>query len=95
DQVYWQTGGLITLCTPRCISRTTLRIQQVEEACVNDHIRSGERYVPANTMSGRIKEGLDMICSQSFTNQWCLLKSYDWTGSDVVQVDYEAEPSDY
>ena len=35
-----------------------------------------------------------MACMRSSANEWCLLESYTWTGSDVVQVDCEAFPSD-
>ena len=34
-----------------------------------------------------------MACMKSTTNQWCLLESYDWVGSDGIQLDCEANPS--
>jgi len=66
----------------------------VEAACANDYLRSGERYVPADTLSGRFVEGLNMACMQSSFKEWCLPQSYEWTGSDVVQVDCDANPTD-
>ena len=31
---------------------------------------------------------------QDSAKQWCLIELYEWTGSDVVQVDCEAFPTD-
>ncbi|KAF2130204.1 carbohydrate-binding module family 50 protein [Dothidotthia symphoricarpi CBS 119687] len=93
DQIYWELEDVTTLCTSSCVSSAETWRQSVETACANDHLRSGERYVPADTLSGRFSEGLNMACMRSSANQWCLLESYEWTGSDVVHVDCEADPT--
>ncbi|KAK7991330.1 hypothetical protein PG988_000124 [Apiospora saccharicola] len=94
DQVYWQESDVVTLCTPDCIASTAAWKQSVETACEADYLRSGERYVPADTLSGRFAEGLTMACMRSSSNQWCLPDSYNWVGSDVVQVDCTMFPTD-
>ena len=35
-----------------------------------------------------------MACMQDSAKQWCLIELYEWTGSDVVQVNCEAFPTD-
>lgn len=35
-----------------------------------------------------------MACLRDTSSKWCLPASYNWTGSDVVQVDCEANPMD-
>lgn len=94
DQVYWQLEDVTTLCTSNCLSRSKIWRDNVETQCGDDWIRSGEKFVPAYTLSSRVAEGLDMACMRSSSNQWCLLESYEWTGSDVVQVDCESFPED-
>lgn len=94
DQVYWQESDVVTLCTPRCINAAGLWKTNVESACASDWLRHGERYVPADTLSDRISEGLNMACMQDSAKQWCLIESYEWTGSDVIQIDCEAFPED-
>lgn len=94
DQVYWQESDVTTLCTPRCINAATGWKTKVEQACAKDYLRSGDRYVPADTLSDRMSEGLNIACMRSSSNQWCLLESYEWTGSDVIHVDCEANPTD-
>jgi hypothetical protein len=94
DQVYWQESDVITLCTSRCVNAAGLWKTKVESACTSDWLRHGERYVPADTLSDRISEGLSMACMQDSAERWCLIESYEWTGSDVVQVDCETFPTD-
>ncbi|KAI0206818.1 LysM domain-containing protein [Astrocystis sublimbata] len=94
DQVYWEGADVATICTPSCISSAADWKLQVESACMDDYLRSGERYVPADTLSGRFVEGLNMACIKSSSNEWCLPASYDWVGSDVVQVDCDMFPTD-
>ena len=94
DQVYFEEKDVIALCTPDCVASTKKWSQNVEAACANDYLRSGERYVPADTLSSRFVEGLNMACMQSSSKEWCLPQSYEWTGSDVVQVDCDANPTD-
>jgi hypothetical protein len=85
---------MTALCTPQCMSMTKRWKVQVETACADNWIRSGQRYVPAHSLSERIAEGMNMACMQSSSKRWCLLDSYGWTGSDVIPVDCEALPSD-
>ncbi|KAI4700641.1 hypothetical protein J4E81_003602 [Alternaria sp. BMP 2799] len=94
DEVYWQPADVTTLCTASCMSDAADWRQNVATACVDDYYRSGDRYVPAESLSGRILEGLDMACMRSSSNEWCLVESYEWTGSDVIQMDCEANPND-
>jgi hypothetical protein len=94
DQVYWQESDVTKLCTSRCIDAAGLWKTKVESACASEWLRYGDRYVPADTLSDRISEGLNMACMQDSANQWCLIESYEWVGSDVVQVDCEAFPTD-
>jgi hypothetical protein len=94
DQVYWELKDVTALCTPQCVSMTARWKTQVAAACANDWIRSGQRFVPAATLSERVADGVNMACLQSSSKEWCLLESYEWTGSDVVQVDCDANPSD-
>lgn len=94
DEVYWQSTDVTTLCTASCMSDAADWRQNVATACVDDYYRSGDRYVPAESLSGRILEGLDMACMRSSSNEWCLVESYEWTGSDVIQMDCEANPND-
>ncbi|CAN9281263.1 unnamed protein product [Alternaria alternata] len=94
DEVYWQPNDVTALCTPRCTSAAAHWRENVATACADDYYRSGDRYVPADTLSGRISEGLELACMRSSSNQWCLVESYEWTGSDVVQMDCEANPND-
>lgn len=94
DQVYWELEDVTALCTSQCMTLIKRWKTQVEAACANDWIRSGQRFVPAATLSQRVADGLNMACLQSSTREWCLLESYEWTGSDVIQVDCEANPND-
>lgn len=94
DRIYWQEEDVTTLCTAGCTDGAKQWKTAVEEACGDQYLLSGDKYVPADTLSGRFTDGLNVACAQSSTNQWCLLESYDWVGSDVVQVDCEVFPED-
>lgn len=85
---------MTALCTPDCTDGASRWKAAVEESCQNQWLRSGDRYVPADTISGRFTDGLSIVCTQSSRNEWCLLESYDWVGSDVVQVDCDTSPAD-
>ncbi len=94
DQVYWEQENVVSLCTEECVASVEKWKQSVETACETDYLRSGERYVPADTLSSRFIEGLNMACMRSSSNEWCLIESYDWVGSDVIQVDCQVNPTD-
>ncbi|KAJ0274232.1 hypothetical protein CBS470a_011879 [Colletotrichum nupharicola] len=66
----------------------------VASACADDWLIVGDRAVPAETLSLRFSEGLEIACLRDTSNQWCLPASYNWTGSDVVQIDCKANPTD-
>lgn len=85
---------MATLCTAECTASAQRWRTTVRDACTDQYVRSGDKYVPADTLSGRFSDGLVVACTKSSTKAWCLLESYDWVGSDVVQVDCEANPAD-
>ncbi|KAH7317112.1 hypothetical protein B0I35DRAFT_337390, partial [Stachybotrys elegans] len=94
DDVYWTEKDVGALCVPNCISKARDWSKAVQVACRDDWMTAGERAVPAESLSLRFLEGLEMACMRSKSNEWCLLKSYEWVGSDVVQVDCAAKPND-
>ena len=94
DQVYWQESDVVTLYISRCNNAVDVWRTKAESACASYWLGYGERYVPADKLSERIFEGLNTACMQDSAKQWCLIESYEWSGSDVVQCDCEAFPTD-
>lgn len=94
DRIHWEEPDVATLCTAECTAGAQRCRTTVRDACADQHVRSGDKYVPADTLSGLFFDGLVVACAQSSAKAWCLLESYDWVGSDVVQVDCEANPAD-
>ncbi len=94
DRIHWEEPDVATLCTAECTAGAQRWRTTVRDACADQYVRSGDKYVPADTLSGRFFDGLVVACAQSSAKAWCLLESYDWVGSDVVQVDCEANPAD-
>ncbi|OAA74234.1 LysM domain-containing protein [Cordyceps fumosorosea ARSEF 2679] len=94
DRLHWEEPDVAGLCTKDCTAGAARWRTDVKAACADQYVRSGDRYVPADTLSGRFTDGLNVACAQSSKDQWCLLASYDWVGSDVVQVDCDANPAD-
>ncbi|GKT66394.1 LysM domain-containing protein [Colletotrichum tofieldiae] len=68
--------------------------ETVASACNEDWLVVGDRAVPAETLSLRFAEGLEMACLRYTSSKWCLPASYNWIGSAVVQVDCAANPTD-
>lgn len=62
--------------------------------CESEYLRSGDRYVEADTLANRFVEGLELACLQSNAGEWCLVDSQEWVGSDVVRPDCAANPAD-
>ena len=85
---------MVTLYISRCNNAADVWRTKVESACASDWLRYGERYVPADKLRERISECLNKACMQNLAKQWCLIESYEWSGSDVVQVNCEAFPTD-
>ncbi|KAK1579648.1 LysM domain-containing protein [Colletotrichum navitas] len=94
DDVYWTEQDVSTLCVPDCQADARTWTETVASACSEDWLVVGDRAVPAETLSLRFVEGLEMACLRDTGSQWCLPASYNWTGSDVVQVDCAANPAD-
>lgn len=94
DDTYWREEDVVTLCVPDCTASARAWTQDVSSACSEDWLVVGDRAVPAETLSLRFVEGMEIACLRDTNNQWCLPQSYNWTGSDVVQVDCAANPTD-
>ncbi|KAF2222117.1 hypothetical protein BDZ85DRAFT_274930 [Elsinoe ampelina] len=92
DEVWWEPSDASTLCTSSCTASAQSWQETVDSDCVDQELRMGGRYVPAQTISARFLDGLNIACLQS-SDRWCLIDSYEWTGSDVVQADCTANPS--
>lgn len=94
DRIHWTEPDVVALCTTECTAGAQRWKAAVGAACADQYIRSGDKFVPADTLSGRFSDGLNVACAASSSKEWCLLESYDWVGSDVVQVNCEANPQD-
>ncbi|KAF9874723.1 LysM domain-containing protein [Colletotrichum karsti] len=94
DDIYWTEQDAATLCVPDCTSSARSWTEAVSSACSGDWLVVGDRAVPAETLSLRFVEGMEIACLRDTKEQWCLPHSYNWTGSDVVQVDCAANPTD-
>ncbi|CZT06464.1 uncharacterized protein RAG0_12165 [Rhynchosporium agropyri] len=94
DDTYWSEQDVAALCVPECTASARVWTQDVALACSADWLVVGDRAVPADTLSLRFTEGIEIACLRDTKNQWCLPQSYNWTGSDVVQVDCAANPAD-
>ncbi|KXH42795.1 LysM domain-containing protein [Colletotrichum salicis] len=94
DDVYWTEQDVRTLCVPGCETNVRTWTETVASACNEDWLVVGDRAVPAETLSLRFAEGLEIACLRDTSSKWCLPASYNWTGSDVVQVDCAANPTD-
>lgn len=93
DSIYWAQENVTKLCTAGCISEASLWKESVNEDCNDEFLKVGDRIVPAESLSSRFTEGLEMACMKSSSNQWCLIESYDWVGSDALQIDCAVNPS--
>ncbi|GKT95383.1 lysM domain-containing protein [Colletotrichum tofieldiae] len=90
DDVYWTEQDVSTLLRDQRPTWT----ETVASACNEDWLVVGDRAVPAETLSLRFAEGLEMACLRYTSSKWCLPASYNWIGSAVVQVDCAANPTD-
>lgn len=50
--------------------------------------------MPAASVAGRFAEGVGIACLQSSAEDWCMIESQNWVGSDIVRPDCTTDPVD-
>ncbi|KAL1962644.1 hypothetical protein VTN77DRAFT_9278 [Rasamsonia byssochlamydoides] len=83
DYYFWTTDNVTTLCTSECQTSATSWNQLVVESCANQTIFYNNKAIPADTISGRQVEGLNLACMMSSNGSSCMLESQDWVGSNM------------
>ncbi|KAF2219279.1 hypothetical protein BDZ85DRAFT_304804 [Elsinoe ampelina] len=93
DDVWWSVENTSTLCTEQCKNDTQVWIAGVEDACFDQDIHAAGRIVPVETVSSRYVEGFNIACMQSSSQDWCLVESQRWVGSEIVGSDCDSNSS--
>lgn len=88
DYFFWSTDNVTDLCTSDCQESATAWSDLVLSSCANETIFYNNMAVPADSISGRHVEGLNLACMTNSQGSSCLVESQDWVGSGMV---YEAD----
>ena len=84
DYYFWTADNVTTLCTDTCQSSAASWNDLVVSQCLNETTYYNGRAIPADTISGRFVEGLDLTCTMNSAGSSCLVESQDWVGSGNV-----------
>lgn len=91
----WEDDNVTALCTDNCTAQVADWDFNVAYDCYGQTLSVGGRLVPADTISGRYLDGVNMACLSDLDQLgWCLTQSLNWTGSDIVRPDCATTPSD-
>ncbi|ORY13820.1 hypothetical protein BCR34DRAFT_534999 [Clohesyomyces aquaticus] len=87
DENYWYKDNITALCTASCNSGLNSWLNSVRSTCASDTVTQAGIVVQAQTIPLQYTYGYSMACLQNSANDWCFLKSQEWTGSDYVRYD--------
>ncbi|KAF7536115.1 hypothetical protein G7054_g4838 [Neopestalotiopsis clavispora] len=95
ENFWWEDDNITTLCDGSCPQATSDWRLNVFDACYGEYIFAYGKLVPANSISDRFYDSLNIACLPSGSNNfsWCLTESQQWVGSDIVRPDCNANPS--
>lgn len=95
DDFWWEDDNVTSLCVGNCTQAAILWDLNVSGACDGEYMPAYGKLIPADSVSGRIVDSMNMAClSSNVREAWCLTASQNWTGSDVIQPDCSVNPSD-
>lgn len=95
DMFWWENDNITDLCSGNCSDAANLWALDVQSACDGEYMSAYGKLIPADSVAARYADGINTACLYSFANDsWCLVESQNWTGSDVYQVDCNANPLD-
>ena len=95
DNFWWEDDNVTALCSGNCSSQTSLWNFNVAYDCFGQTLSVGGKLVPADTVSGRYMDGMNIACLSSYDEySWCLTESQNWVGSDIIRPDCSVTPSD-
>ncbi|KAF3021589.1 hypothetical protein E8E14_013554 [Neopestalotiopsis sp. 37M] len=95
ENFWWEDDNITTLCDGSCPQAASDWRLNVFDACYGEYISAYGKLVPANSISDRFYDSLNIACLPSGSNNfsWCLTESQQWVGSDIVRPDCNANPS--
>ncbi|MCJ1269693.1 hypothetical protein MMC22_009585 [Lobaria immixta] len=82
DMFWWENDNITDLCIGNCSDAATMWALDVQSACDGEYFSAYGKLIPADSVAG------------STDDSWCLVESQNWVGSDIFQVDCDANPSD-
>ncbi|KAH3941458.1 hypothetical protein HBI56_198660 [Parastagonospora nodorum] len=98
DMFWWEQDNITDLCLGNCSVAAALWYNDVVSVCKGQWLNSYGKWIPADSVAGRYVDGIKTACLYSNSlgddTAWCLVESQEWVGSDVYQVDCDANPSD-
>ena len=68
DNYLWDIDNVTSLCTPECLSSTSIWFTDVSSQCADDTINVNGRLVPPITIPGRVLDGMNIACLTPDTN---------------------------
>ncbi|KAI2465892.1 hypothetical protein F4781DRAFT_374999 [Annulohypoxylon bovei var. microspora] len=96
ENYWWEDDNVTALCASNCSYAAQMWDLNVASACDNQYYSAYGKLVPAWTISERFVDGIGIACLSSMTeaDTWCLPLSQNFTGSDIIRVDCDMNPSD-
>ncbi|KAI1080828.1 hypothetical protein F5B20DRAFT_570266 [Whalleya microplaca] len=95
DIYWWKVDNVTDLCLGNCSVAANQWLSRVQDACYGEYISSYGKLIPSDSVAARYIDGVNVACLYSYSgDSWCLPESQNWTGSDVYQVDCDANPLD-
>ncbi|RMZ84792.1 hypothetical protein DV737_g978, partial [Chaetothyriales sp. CBS 132003] len=92
---WWEADNVTALCTSSCSAQIDDWNFNVEYYCYGQTLNIGGKLVPADAVSGRYLDNINIACLSSLDELgWCLTESLNWQGSDIVRPDCSLTPSD-
>jgi len=65
DNYYWEDENLTTLCSGNCSYATTMWDLDVTNACDGQYMSAYGKLIPADSISGRFVDGMNIACLPS------------------------------